>query len=184
MKRFLLRASLTVPGASLLAGCIDSAQPILTDAQPLFGPRPNLQLYAVSDGHARDPERANFAWNGKHYARLRGMKDVSGFSVHPFEGGTYIIQSFPVRQPRHVEYALMRKLAEGTYLVKAIDEDDADEPTRKAHCKHEGGAACRIETREQLFAFARATAARPKDEGGLAILLQDGTPPERPANRQ
>ena len=57
----------------------------------------------------------------------------------------------------------MRKLAEGVYQVIAIDEDDADEPTRAAHCKHPGGAACRIETREQLFAFARATAAQRKN---------------------
>ena len=48
-------------------------------------------------------------------------------------------------------------------MVIAIDEDDADEPTRAAHCKHPGGAACRIETREQLFAFARATAAQHKN---------------------
>jgi hypothetical protein len=39
--------------------------------------------------------------------------------------------------------------------------------------QHTDGAACRIETRDQLFAFARATAARKKDNGGLAIRLED-----------
>ena len=67
----------------------------------------------------------------------------------------------------------MRKLADGVYQVIAIDEADADEATRAANCKHPGGIACRIETREQLFAFARATAARRKNDGGLAIRLPD-----------
>ena len=66
----------------------------------------------------------------------------------------------------------MRKLAEGVYQVIAIDEDDADAATRAAECKHPGGAACRIETREQLFTFARATAAKRKTDGGLAIRLE------------
>ena len=73
----------------------------------------------------------------------------------------------------------MRKLAEGVYQVIAIDEDDADAATRAAECKHPGGAACRIETREQLFTFARATAAKRKTDGGLAIRLEDARPKRR-----
>jgi hypothetical protein len=96
--------------------------------------------------------------------------------VHPFEAGDTIIQSSQLRHPQIAEYALMRKLAEGAYQVIAIDEDDADEPTRAAQCKHPGGAACRIETREQLFTFARATAAKRKTDGGLAIQLDDARP--------
>ncbi len=108
------------------------------------------------------------------YAHASGsLDDVRAFTVHPFEGSDYIVQSRPARHPEHVEYALMRKLAEGVYQVIAIDEADADEATRAANCKHPGGVACRIETREQLFAFARATAARRKTDGGLAIRLPD-----------
>jgi hypothetical protein len=106
------------------------------------------------------------------------MKDVSAISVYPFEAGDYILQSAPVRQPQKIEYALLHKIASGAYLVIAIDEADADETTRTANCKHPGNTACRIETREQLFAFARATAARHKDEGGLALRL-----PDSPAKR-
>jgi hypothetical protein len=40
--------------------------------------------------------------------------------------------------------------------------------------------ACRIETREQLFAFARATAARRKTDGGLAIRLPDDMRARKP----
>ncbi len=61
----------------------------------------------------------------------------------------------------------------------AIDEADADEATRAANCTHPGGTACRIATREQLFALARATAAHHKDEGGLALRLPDA-PAKRP----
>jgi hypothetical protein len=170
----MIRAVLAALCALSLSGCIDSSGPILTDAQPVLGPRLNLQLYSLREGHAHDPERASFAWDGKLYVRSGGgMKDVSSFTVHPFEAGDSIIQSSQLRHPQIAEYALMRKLAEGVYQVVAIDEDDADEAARAAQCKHPGGAACRIETREQLFAFARATAAKRKADGGLAIRLED-----------
>ena len=177
MKSFLVRAAFVALYGLELTGCIDSSGPILTDAQPVLGPRLNLQLYSLREGHAHDPERASCAWNGKLYVRSGGgMKDVSDFTVHPFEAGDPIIQSSQLRHPQIAEYALMRKLAEGVYQVIAIDEDDADEPTRAAQCKHPGGAACRIETREQLFTFARATAAKRKTDGGLAIQLDDARP--------
>ena len=178
MKSILVRAAFATLCGLALSGCIDSSGPILADAQPVLGPKLNLQLYALRDGHALDPERARFSWNGKLYLQSgHGMNDVKGFTVHPFEGGDFIIQSSPTRHPQIAEYALMRKLAEGVYQVIAIDE--ADEPTRTANCAHPGGVACRIETREQLFAFARATAARRKTDGGLAIRLPDDMRPRR-----
>jgi hypothetical protein len=180
VKPFILRAAVAGLCAISLSACIDSAGPILPDSQPVLGPRLNLQLYSVRDGYARDPERASFSWNGKLYAHRSGsLRDVRGFTVHPFEGNDFIVQSLPARHPEHVEYALMRKLAEGVYQVIAIDEADADEATRTASCKHPGGVACRIETREQLSAFARATAARHNTDGGLAIRLPDDARPRR-----
>jgi hypothetical protein len=75
-----------------LAGCIDSSKPIVPDAQPVFGPKLNLQLFMLGDGFARDPERVTYAWNGTHYVRTGGgMRDVAAFSVVPFEGGDFII---------------------------------------------------------------------------------------------
>lgn len=174
MKSFLVRAPLVALCGLALSGCIDSSGPILTDAQPILGPKLNLQLYALRDGRAHDPERARFSWNGRLYAQIgHGMNDVKGFTVHAFEGGDYIIQSLPARHPQLAEYAIMHPLADGVYQVIAIDEDDADAATRTAQCKHPGGTACRIETREQLFAFARATAVKKKPGGGLAIRLDD-----------
>ena len=180
MKSILVRAAFATLCGLALSGCIDSAGPILPDSQPVLGERLNLQLYSLREGHAFDPERTVFTWDGKLYAHISGtLKDVRGFSLHPLEGGDYIVQSRPARHPEHIEYALMRKLAEGVYQVIAIDEADADEATRTARCTHPGGVACRIETREQLFAFARATAARRKTDGGLAIRLPDDMRPRR-----
>jgi hypothetical protein len=174
VKSLVLRAAVATLGALSLSACIDSSGPILTDSQAVLGEQLNLQLYSLRGGHALDPERSSFIWNGKLYAHTSGsLDDVRGFTVHAFEGSDYIVQSRPARHPEHVEYALMRKLVDGVYQVIAIDEADADEATRAANCKQPGGVACRIETREQLFAFTRATAARHKDNGGLAIRLAD-----------
>jgi hypothetical protein len=167
-----------------LAGCIDSAAPIVTDAQPVFGPKLKLQLFTLRDGFARDPERVTYAWNGTHYVRTGGgMRDVRAFSAVPFEAGDFIIQTVPANRARGTEYAVLHKIADAVFQVIAIDEADADEATRAA-CKHTDGAACRIETRDQLFAFARATAARKKDNGGLAIRLENGAERRRPSRQR
>ncbi len=179
--RYASRSGLFAIYALLLTGCIDSSGPILSDSQPVFGRRLKLQLYSLRQDFAHEPEKANYNWNGALYALAGGgTHDVAAFSVHPFEAGDYIIQSVPANKAQNTEYAVLHKLADGVYQVIAIDEADADEPTRAAQCKHPGGTACRIETREQLFAFARATAARRKTDGGLAIRLpDDARPPKR-----
>jgi len=187
VKAFIVRAAVAALCALSLSGCIDSASPILPDSQPIFGQRLKLQLYGLRKGIAVDPEQVTFTWNGALYARTGGgMKDVSAFSIHEFEAGDYIIQSVPAKAARITEYAIMHKLTDGVYQVNVIDEDDADVPTRAAYCGkgEKNDRSCHIATREQLFAFARATAARRKNDGGLAIRLPDGSErPERPAKR-
>ncbi len=187
MKSIFARAAVAALCALSLTACVESSGPIIPDAQPIFGPRLKLQFYGLRKGFARDPEQANFVWNGSLYAHAGGgMKDVSAFSVHPFEAGDYLIQSVPANRTRTTEYAVMHKLVEGVYQVIVVDEDDADEPTRVAFCGkgEKKDRACHIETREQLFAFARATAARRKEDGGLVIRLPDGSDrPERAVRR-
>ncbi|MEI9803885.1 MAG: hypothetical protein WDN48_04715 [Pseudolabrys sp.] len=94
----------------------------------------------------------------------------------------------PAKRVRITEYALLHKIADGVFQVLPIDEEDADEPTRVAYCgkgEPNDPSPCRIQTRDQLFAFARATAARRKDDGGLVIRLPDGSDKaERPAKRR
>ena len=130
---------------------------------------------------ASEPEQASFAWDGKLYVHASGgMTEFSAFSVHAFENGDFIVQDVPTKRPHINEYGLMRQLADGVYLVRAIDEDDADAATRAAHCgkgDKADPASCRIKTREALFAFARATAAKRYDDGGLVIRLEDDAKP-------
>ena len=185
MKSLIVRAAVAALAALSLAGCVDSSDPIMADSQPIFGEHLRLQLYTLKKGYAHDPVQVNFTWNGGLYTRVGGgLREVSAFSAHPFEGGDYIIETVPAKKALVTEYALMHKLAEGVYQVVPIDEADADEQTRVAYCKKLDMATCRIATREQLFAFARATAARDKDSGGLVIRLPDGSEPHAPAKRR
>ena len=175
MRPALLRVGFVALATLALSGCIDSKDAILSEAQPVLGPTLDLQLYTLRDGHAYDAERTRFRWDGKRYVHARGgLKDIASFTVHPFEGDDSIVQSVSVRHPEHVEYALMHPLADGVYIVSPIDEDDADAGVRVAQCKHPDGVACRIDTRDQLFTFARATAAKKKAGGGLAIRMRAG----------
>jgi hypothetical protein len=132
----------------------------------------HLQLYGVHGGAAHEPGSEIIAWRGDRYIRTGGpTKDIGDFSLHDFEGNDLLVQSFPSGKP--VEYALARKIADGTYLVFPIDETDADEATRTKLCGKEAGASCRVTTRDQVLAFARATAAKPHSTGGLAIVMAE-----------
>ena len=174
MKTPVLRALLAALCTLTLAGCIDSAKPILTDSQPVLGQHLRLQLFSLRKGHAYDPEQAEYTWNGQHYVHASGgMRDITGFSVHPFEGGDYIVQTAPEGSTHVTEYAWAHTLVDGVFQVIPIDEDDASDSVRAANCPTGNKITCRIETRDQLFNLARATAARRKKDGGLAILLPD-----------
>jgi len=158
--------------ALTLAGCIDSARPVLTDAKPLLGQHLHLQFYSLHKGFAEEPEQADYVWNGAYYAHAAGgMKDITGFTVHPFESGDYIVQTKPEDPKAKIEYALLHVFVDGVYQAILIDEDDADAAVRAANCRKDNDSSCRIETRAQLWALARATAARRQDRGGLAIRL-------------
>ncbi len=158
-----------------LAGCIDSAKPILTDSKPLLGQHLRLQTYSLGDkGIADGPEQAEYVWQGTYYAHVSGgMKDVAGFTVHPFENGDYIVQTRPKDPKASIDYALLHAFVAGVYQAVVIDENDASAAARAANCKKTKDSSCRVETRAQLWALARATAARPKNCGGLAIKLPE-----------
>ena len=155
-----------------LGGCIDSLQPLLTGTQPLLGNRPNIAFYVLRDGVAREPTTETFAWRNGRYVPIRGTAtDIHDFTLHAFEGADLIVQS--IRAGHSTEYAVARKLADGAYLLFAIDENDADAATRDKYCGKEPGAACRVATSEAVLAFARASAVKPRSSGGLAVLMAD-----------
>jgi hypothetical protein len=183
VKRLSVRILSICIAAFTLAGCIESSAPIIPDAEPEFGERVQFQLYGLRDGGVRDPQTLTLQWNGGLYAHAGGgLRELSGVSFHPFENGGFIIQTVSVKRPQITEYALAHKLIDGVFFVAAIDETDADEATRTDYCKKAKGAACSIETREQLMAFARATAARSHQQGAIALRVSTArSAPERRA---
>ena len=166
----LARQVLAVASLALLTGCIDSAGPLLGDGRPLLGERLSVQLYAMRGNAVYDPATANFVWQNGHYARTGGTDtSIHDFTLHAFQGSELIAQETHAGAP--VNYAILRKLAEGTYLVFVVDESDADEATRKKFCSH--GPGCTVTTRQAVLAFARASAAKRPSVGGLVLLLSE-----------
>jgi hypothetical protein len=162
-------AALFALAACGLTGCVTSTSPILGDARAILGDR--IQVYAF--GPAKDGARTHssgiFEWSGSRYIGSAG--EFSDFTAHPYEGRDLIIQSRPSRGPRITQYGLARRIAENVYLIIPINEDDADEGTRERFCTKTQDAPCRVTTPEQLFVFARATAAKDEETGGIAVVL-------------
>ena len=108
------------------------------------------------------------------------------FSAHPFEGRDLVVQwksaalAWSPKQKqqglRPVTYFLLRKVAEGAFLMLPVTEDDVDEATRKRFCVKSPETTCRISTPEQLFAFARAAAEKEDPDAGIVVI-------EAPAKR-
>ena len=51
-------------GALLLAGCIDSAAPLLDGAKPALGTAVRMHVYSRRDGRASGPDVGTFRWDG------------------------------------------------------------------------------------------------------------------------
>ena len=164
--------------ATLLGGCVDSAAPLMAGAQPVFGPDVKLHVYLLGDSHAAGPEIGVYRWDGHEYHALdKPSFEVAAFTAIPLAGNDLIIQSRSTRpQIKGVEYGIARKIAPSTYMVSAIDEEDADAATRAKFCAGGGSDSCHVGTQEGLFALARASAAKPELKGSLVILVGDDKP--------
>jgi hypothetical protein len=166
-------------GATSLAGCISSTTPILGDAKAILGERIEMHMFAPrldsstpGENGLRHQGVASMQWTGGRYVARNRADLVTDFTVHAFEGRDLIVQTAP-RAPRPVEYALARRLADGTYMVLPIDEDTTDEETRAKFCTKTQEASCRITTPEQLFVFARALAdnAEGRMDAGIVVIV-------------
>jgi hypothetical protein len=165
----LLSLGLALASFALLTGCISSDGPILSEAQPLLGKEPHIRFYVLRDGTAREPSAEAFRWQDGRYVPIGGnAKDIGPFTLHAFESSDLIVQSLRAGKP--VEYGVARKLADGVYLLTAVDEGDADAATQSKFC--ERPPACRVTSREAVLALARATAAKPHAGSGLALLME------------
>lgn len=154
-----------------LSGCISSTSPILSDPKPVLGERGVIHTFRLADGGAHEPGTVEFRWSGSRYVVAGKSIGYSDFTAHAYEGRDWIVQGTTQRPPRRIEYGLARKLADGAYLLLPINEDDADAAARANFCTKTQDASCRIATPEQLFAFARATADKPPEGGGLAVVV-------------
>lgn len=170
----LPRTMAVLLGFFALAGCIQSKSPILTDAKPLLGENVRFQHYDARDGAARDPDTSEFHWDGTRYIGTAGSsKETVAFNVFRLDERNFIIQNAPAKKDFPIDYALAHKLAEGVYLTFLIEENDADEATRTKFCVEVQQGTCTVTSLDGVMAFARATAAKPHDAGGLAIRLAD-----------
>ena len=160
MRQPFIRLASAILCALSLSGCVDSSGPLLSDTQPVLGEQLRLQFYSLRKGTADEPEQATYKWDRAAYQRTGGgMADIGSFSVHPLARDIFVVHSASAKRPGMFEYAIARGLVDGVYRVIAIDEANAGRVTRARFCKRSSDSSCRIEKRNQLYAFARATAA-------------------------
>ncbi len=157
-KATLRPVALILCAAFVLSACVQSERPLLAGSKPLLGMQSRLTLYQdFTGGKALLVRTAVFRWNRTHYALVSG--DSSGvryFVVQPFGDDDLLIEA---NETDHV-YLLGRKLANGTYGILPIDQDDVDEATRDRTCVTRNPIICKIQTRRQLDTFVRAAAAK------------------------
>jgi len=168
-----LRGALATSLCLATAACISSTGPILSDANSILGQQGQLHVFDVVEGAAHTPRRYSFQWNGQRYVVANRQAEISAFTVHAYEGRDLIVQARARRPLRPYVYALARKVTDGVYRLTPIDPDDADEATRSRFCIKTRDAPCRIESPEQLFVFARASAAREAEGGKLVVLVRE-----------
>jgi hypothetical protein len=166
--------------------CVSSTEPILSDARAILGERGQLHIFSAPKDGVRTVLRYDFQWRRDRYVTTPGRRaQPIEFSAHPFEGRDLVVQwksalTWSPKQKqqglRPVTYFLLRKVAEGAFLMLPVTEDDVDEATRKRFCVKSPETTCRISTPEQLFAFARAAAEKEDPDAGIVVI-------EAPAKR-
>jgi hypothetical protein len=77
-----------------------------------------------------------------------------------------------------VTYALVRKAAEGVYVMSPIEENDLNEETRVKLCDPGIVYTCRISSAEALAQMGRATARAQREP--LHVLLLRGEEEQAP----
>jgi hypothetical protein len=168
----LVRIAIGGAVALALCGCVTSEAPVLDGGQKPFGDVAKFQVYGLRDGVAHDPIVMQLRWNGARYTVIAAdVHEDNALSFHPLDGSEFVVQAIDGRPGRPVDYAVLRRIAEGVYLVNPIDEDDADDATQAKFCA--SPSVCRVTTPEQVMGLARATAAKQHQRGGLAIRIDD-----------
>jgi hypothetical protein len=165
-----------------LSACVDSAGPLLNDPEPILGQK--LRVHMVPVGKEQtDPhgEIIAYAWNGARYEPVSTSKGTQvPFTVHYFGAQDYIVQGFPSPDTvvDTVTYSLVRKAAEGVYVMSPIEEKDLNDEARAKFCDPGIIYTCRISSAEALAQMARATARAQREP--LHVLLLRGEDEQAP----
>jgi hypothetical protein len=162
--------------APVVSGCVESHTPILTKAEPMFGPQFELHLYdTFIAGKARDVRISTYRWRNNRYERAdQRIGDESEFVVQPIDEATLIVQTHDSENALF-HYSVARKIADGAFLVSAIEEADVTPEIRAEICGNEQLAIiCMIRTHDQLATLARATADKPPHNPMLGVIVRGG----------
>ena len=91
MRQLFIRVAGVILCALALSGCVDSAGPLLSEAQPVLGERLRLQFYSLSKGTADEPEQATYKWDRGAYQRTGGgMTDGLGVAAQQQLAGAVV----------------------------------------------------------------------------------------------
>lgn len=165
--------STAVMAAMLLSGCVESAQPLLTNAQPINGAQFELHIYEkLPEAKAPAFHTVSYTWKDGKYVRADGLsRDVRSLVVEPMGQNDVIIQGAGDNE-KIFNYWLGRKLVEGVYLIFPVTESDSDPAVRDAACaKEQPEGICMIKTYDRLTQLARETASKPLRDPALGIIL-------------
>jgi hypothetical protein len=152
-----------------LTACIRSQTPLLSDAKPLLGDQFQLQLYEdFVDERAQELKTSVFRWTDDRYALVSGdAEGVKYFVAQPTAGSDFIIQS---SDGKTYLYFLGRRIADGTYRIISVDQNDVDEGARNALCVTKDMTDCTIATRAQLDTFVHAAAGKLVSNTPIAVI--------------
>jgi len=172
-KASLFPAALILFVAFALSACVQSKKPLLAGSKPLLGAQFQLNLYQdFIEGKALSVKTSVFRWNDTRYSLVSG--DSTGekyFVVYPFGSNDLLIEA---TYENDNVYLLARKLANGTYRILPIDQNDVDEATRIRTCVTRNPIICIVETRRQLDTFVRAAAD--KRDGYITVGVISAAP--------
>ena len=161
-----------------MASCVASDKGLVTDAKPTMGRQFTAQLFRkFYDGRAHELRASTFRWEDGAYVDVRGAVDFRRFVSMPLHGDDTIIQASDANG-KLFTYWLGRKLANGTYLIEALDEANVDAEKRPALCvKQEQDGFCFVDTKAKLVALAEATACAPIRNAEIAVIVGDNFNP-------
>lgn len=176
MPALLLRRALfpVLAGAMLLlAGCVQSDNPLLTGAKPLMGEIFEAHFYEnFVDGKASNVHTAVYRWTDDHYKLVRGGNTrVTSFAGIALDTDTFLVEGVS-KESNGFNYWIARKIVDGVFLIAPVDENDADEPTRAAACTGKAVSGfCFVEKKDELIRLAKATAAKTLRNPTLGVLV-------------